>query len=364
MRRLFVVLAVLAVLVLAPSASAWTWPLHGDVLRPYSLGPDAYAAGQHRGIDVAGDAGESVRAPASGVVSFAGVVPSSGRTVTIQLDGYAVSLTHLGEIGVEKGATVSEGDAVGIAGGSGDVEWPAPYVHLGVRISSAADGYVDPATLLPPRAAAPPPAPPAPVGAPAPAPAPVAGAAPAPGVVADVRGPVPGGEPSATGLPAPGAPTAVAPVRATGAAQAPRAPAPVPARPQAVSSTGAASSLGRGDHPTVARHAAQAPPKEAASRAAVAIDGAVTAGDRGLGVDVGRARRSRSPQSRVRSRRPRRLRQPPRLERRTAGRPIGSNTGCRDPRRPKRTDAVMRVSRRRAAWSRSPGSPRPGTGRP
>ena len=131
MRRLFVVLAVLAVLVLAPSASAWTWPLHGDVLRPYSLGPDAYAAGQHRGIDVAGDAGESVRAPASGVVSFAGVVPSSGRTVTIQLDGYAVSLTHLGEIAVEKGATVSEGDAVGIAGGSGDVEWPAPYVHLG-----------------------------------------------------------------------------------------------------------------------------------------------------------------------------------------------------------------------------------------
>ena len=173
MRRLFVVLAVLAVLVLAPSASAWTWPLHGDVLRPYSLGPDAYAAGQHRGIDVAGDAGESVRAPASGVVSFAGVVPSSGRTVTIQLDGYAVSLTHLGEIAVEKGATVSEGDAVGIAGGSGDVEWPTPYVHLGIRISSAADGYVDPATLLPPRAAAPPPASSAPVAAPAPAPAPV-----------------------------------------------------------------------------------------------------------------------------------------------------------------------------------------------
>ena len=36
--------------------------------------------------------------------------PRAGR-VTIQLDGYAVSLTHLGEIAVAKGATVAEGDA-------------------------------------------------------------------------------------------------------------------------------------------------------------------------------------------------------------------------------------------------------------
>ena len=121
------------------------------MLRPYSLGPDPYAAGQHRGVDVAGSAGETVRAPAAGVVSFVGVVPSSGRTVTIQTDGYAVSLTHLGESTVAKGATVAEGDAVGIAGPSGEAEWPTPYVHLGIRVSSAADGYVDPATLLPPR---------------------------------------------------------------------------------------------------------------------------------------------------------------------------------------------------------------------
>ena len=230
MRRRFVVLAVLAVLVLAPSASAWTWPLHGDVLRPYSLGPDAYAAGQHRGLDVAGDAGEPVRAPASGVVSFAGVVPSSGRTVTIQLAGYAVSLTHLGEIGVEKGATVSEGDAVGVAGGSGEVEWPAPYVHLGIRVSAAADGYLDPASLLPPRHVAPPPTAPAPVVAPAPAPvvapapapsgSPIPVPAPGPGVVGDAPGPASVGGAPAVGDPSPGAAVAVAPagVRGVGVA--------------------------------------------------------------------------------------------------------------------------------------------------
>ena len=172
MRRFAFVLALLAVLVVTPQASAWSWPLRGEVLRPYSLGPDPYAAGQHRGVDVAGSAGETVRAPAAGVVSFVGVVPSSGRTVTIQTDGYAVSLTHLGETTVAKGATVAEGDAVGIAGQSGEVEWPTPYVHLGIRVSSAADGYVDPATLLPPRAVAPPPPPAgeAPVVAPSPAP--------------------------------------------------------------------------------------------------------------------------------------------------------------------------------------------------
>ena len=95
--------------------------------------------------------------PAAGTVSFVGVVPSSGRTVTIQTDGYAVSLTHLGETTIAKGATVAEGDAVGVAGQSGDAEWPTPYVHLGIRVSRQRDGYVDPATLLPPRAVVPPP---------------------------------------------------------------------------------------------------------------------------------------------------------------------------------------------------------------
>ena len=197
MRRFALVLALLAVLFVTPQASAWSWPLRGDVLRPYSLGPDPYAAGQHRGVDVAGSAGETVRAPAAGTISFVGVVPSSGRTVTIQTDGYAVSLTHLGETTIAKGATVAEGDAVGVAGQSGDAEWPTPYVHLGIRVSSAADGYVDPATLLPPRAVVPPPpAAAAPVVAATPAPvvapvtsttppsvtAPVAGASPSPSV--------------------------------------------------------------------------------------------------------------------------------------------------------------------------------------
>ena len=65
-------------LLLAPAASAWTWPAAGAVLRPFSLGSDPYAGGQHRGIDLGGAAGEPVLAPTEGTVSFAGSLPTNG----------------------------------------------------------------------------------------------------------------------------------------------------------------------------------------------------------------------------------------------------------------------------------------------
>ena len=104
----------------APPALAWTWPADGPVLRPFVLGDDPYAAAQHRGVDVASPSGALVRAPAAGVVSFAGTVPGGGRTVTIQTaDGYSVTLVHLGAIAVEREQQVAEGAGVGSAGGSG-----------------------------------------------------------------------------------------------------------------------------------------------------------------------------------------------------------------------------------------------------
>src|SRR5918912_1083254 len=84
MRRLAVVAPVLlAVLVGALPAHAWTWPVEGPVLRPFQFGRDPYASGQHRGVDVGAPAGSPVRAPASGTVTFAGVVPHGGRALTI-----------------------------------------------------------------------------------------------------------------------------------------------------------------------------------------------------------------------------------------------------------------------------------------
>ena len=78
-------------------------------------------------------------APAAGTVSFAGTVPSSGKSVTIETpDGYSVTLTHLGSISVARNAAVSEGSPVGTIGPSGDGEVSQPYVHLGVRLTGQA----------------------------------------------------------------------------------------------------------------------------------------------------------------------------------------------------------------------------------
>ncbi len=229
----------LVALCLSGPASAWSWPADGDVLRPFTLGGDAYAAGQHRGIDVAGADGSAVRAPASGTVSFAGSLPTYGRGVTILTsDGYAVTLVHLGSIGVAKGDSVAEGSSVGTMGSSGDAEHAVPTVHLGVRVASEAEGYVDPLDLLPPRSAAP-------VQPPAPSPAPAPASAPAPATPVVASPPPPAAPASQAPAPTPIQATP-APVHAT--------PAPAPA--SAAAATGA---------PTASPSTTHAPPPVASS---------------------------------------------------------------------------------------------------
>jgi peptidase M23-like protein len=185
MKRLVALLPVLiAFQAGAPPALAWTWPADGPVLRPFVLGDDPYAGGQHRGIDVAAATDAPVRSPAAGVVSFAGMVPGGGRVVTVETpDGYSVTLVHLGSIAVARAALISEGETVGSIGQSGDPEHAEPYLHLGVRLTADQHGYVDPLTLLPQRIEAPTPAPePVPAVTPPaqPAPSPTAPSAAAP----------------------------------------------------------------------------------------------------------------------------------------------------------------------------------------
>jgi MYXO-CTERM domain-containing protein len=149
-RRLTVLLFVF--LAWTPAAYAWSRPVQGPVLQPFAYDEaHPYASGQHRGVDLGADSGETVVAPAAGTVSFAGTVPTNGKSVTIETaDGYSVTLTHLGSIGVVKGAAVVEQDAIGTVGPSGTPEVDGPYVHLGIRVTADPNGYVDPLGLLPP----------------------------------------------------------------------------------------------------------------------------------------------------------------------------------------------------------------------
>ena len=84
MRRL-AILIICACALPVSDARAWTWPVDGPVLRPFLFdNSHPYAGGQHRGVDLGAPSGSPVLAPSKGVVSFAGTVPTGGKTVSIQ----------------------------------------------------------------------------------------------------------------------------------------------------------------------------------------------------------------------------------------------------------------------------------------
>ena len=153
MRRMLMAAVVLATLALAPTALGWTWPVDGPVLRPYffTILPEPIA-GHHRGVDIGAAPGTEVRAPATGLVTFAGTLPQGGRGLTIQTaDGLSVTLLQLAATFAPRGTPVAEGAVVALAGPSSDPVTADPHVHLGVRVTAEEEGYVDPLTLLPAR---------------------------------------------------------------------------------------------------------------------------------------------------------------------------------------------------------------------
>ena len=179
-------LAALASLVPAsPALGAWTWPLRGEVITPYLNGDDPYAAGQHRGVDIAGPVGAPVVSAAPGLVRFAGTAGSSGLTVSVRTDDGRLDLSylHLSALAVNAGERIAVGARIGAVGTTGRRSAVAPHLHFGVRDAGSAHGYHDPLAFLPPPGS---PAPPAP--RPVPVRVPVA-VRPAPGP--RVPGPVP-----------------------------------------------------------------------------------------------------------------------------------------------------------------------------
>lgn len=175
----------------APVGARWLWPLDPPprVVRGFEAPPGPYAAG-HRGVDLAASPGQAVRAPAGGVVAFAGWV--AGRQV--------LSVDHAGGLRttyepvqptVTVGSEVRPGEVAGtVTGGPGHC-LPGTCLHWGLR---RGEDYLDPlrmvaagrsVRLLPLRGAAAPG--PSPVG-----PLPLVGAAPwlAIGTASPDRGPL------------------------------------------------------------------------------------------------------------------------------------------------------------------------------
>lgn len=140
-------LVLLALLVAAPppASASWRAPVDGLVVARFRLGPDPYAAGQRRGIDLAVAAGAEVRAPCRGRVTFAGSLPPApgaphGAGVALRCGSLSATVLGLAQTAVRRGAELAPGTILGTAAG--------PRVRLGARRAGGRRAYVDPLTLL------------------------------------------------------------------------------------------------------------------------------------------------------------------------------------------------------------------------
>lgn len=136
------------------TASVFTWPVKGEVLRAYSVETLAYDKTMgdwrvHDGIDIAAAAGTQVMAPAGGTVADLYTDDLMGTTVVISHAGGVMSTcANLAAVpSVEIGDAVCTGDVIGSVGQTAIGE-SAEASHL--HLSMTKDGVsVDPLDYLP-----------------------------------------------------------------------------------------------------------------------------------------------------------------------------------------------------------------------
>ena len=133
-----------------------TWPVASTQIRTeagspyvgyYGAASPGNVTGLHKGVDIAGNIGDPVTATDTGIVFFAG---NAGKTLgnvvrieTIKIndDGTAEAsvseVAHLGDVFVQKGDLIEEGNVVGTLGQSGNAKNTSPHVHYDENRSSA-----------------------------------------------------------------------------------------------------------------------------------------------------------------------------------------------------------------------------------
>jgi murein DD-endopeptidase MepM/ murein hydrolase activator NlpD len=124
------------------SSLGWVWPASAFRLaRPYVAPAHEYGPG-HRGIDLALPEGMPVRAPADGVVAFAGSVAGRGILTIDHGDGLVTTLEPV-QSQLAAGTAVRRGEDIAALGAGGHAE--AGQLHFGVRLDGS---YINPMLLL------------------------------------------------------------------------------------------------------------------------------------------------------------------------------------------------------------------------
>jgi len=126
----------------AESAGSWRWPTDAtrQVIRGFVAPAERWSAG-HRGVDIA--AGTQLRAPADGIVRYAGWVVD--RPVLSIDHGAALSSYEPVDALVEAGDRVTAGEVIGTIEPG---HCRTLCVHMGVRVDGDDDGYRNPLLWL------------------------------------------------------------------------------------------------------------------------------------------------------------------------------------------------------------------------
>src|SRR6266849_4590665 len=112
------------------------WPVEGAVTGSFGERIDPFngEGAFHSGVDIASSYGQSVIAPADGVVAFADFLGGFGRAVAIDHGhGITTRYGHLANFAVTPGQQVNRGDTIGYVGLSG--RSTGPHLHYEVRIN-------------------------------------------------------------------------------------------------------------------------------------------------------------------------------------------------------------------------------------
>jgi murein DD-endopeptidase MepM/ murein hydrolase activator NlpD len=133
---------------LTPPASPFVSPVPGEPTSEF--GTRRFFNGEprapHPGIDLRAATGTPVRASGPGRVALAMDLYYSGGTVIVDHGGGLFTVyAHLSKIVAKEGASVKEGDLVGLSGATGRVT--GPHLHWGARVG---ESIFDPRALLDP----------------------------------------------------------------------------------------------------------------------------------------------------------------------------------------------------------------------
>ena len=114
------------------------WPTTGAVTSGFGnrIHPITGGSRWHAGIDIGSRTGTAIWAAQSGTVIFSGWMSGYGETIMIDHGGYVTLYAHQSERQIAKGASVNQGQQIGLVGSTGNST--GPHLHFEVRIDGNA----------------------------------------------------------------------------------------------------------------------------------------------------------------------------------------------------------------------------------